>query len=284
MIFFASLIAAFGITLWLVSYIAKMLHAKRPGMGWIFLAWLAGGILAALAVIPISIYAKDIDPNILFISTLVLLFIISSAAYKFINQMGWGGAFTTNIASSVIGIVALVMAIVLSGNSLTDTYNTINIAAQKNASMASAMAGGDFSQELASDPSDSTSISDQLLMDNESDNNTNGEDNESLANTVEDDDIEPSFKETDLLPKRVVKQIEAKQKPYVSPKYHVVRIGKLNALVGRSIRIHKSNGKVVAGSLQKIRGSNAVVKQRIHGGVAEIPVSIASIRKLEVYR
>lgn len=266
MIFFASLAAALGATLWLVSYIAKMLLAKRPGMGWILLAWITGSVLAAIAVIPLSMFGGDLDPQILFIATLVLSFIISSAAYKYINQMGWGGAFTTNIASSVIALVAIVLAVVLSGNSLKETFNTVNMAAQQNASLA---------ESYVDNGQAGDQVDDQTL-DNE---------NEVLEETANlDDDLEPVFKEVDMLPKGAVKELQAKQKPYVSPKYHVVQIGRINSLVGRSIRIRKSNGRVVAGSLQKVRGNNAVIKQRIHGGEAVIPVSIATIRKLEVYR
>jgi len=266
MIFFASLAAALGATLWLVSYIAKMLLAKRPGMGWILLAWITGSVLAGLAVIPLSMFGSNLDPQILFIATLVLSFIISSAAYKYINQMGWGGAFTTNIASSVIALVAVVMAVVLSGNSLKDTFNSVNMAAQQNASFS-----GSFT-----DAEQTTDLTEDQDLENSEDE---------LDDTVaSDDDLEPIFKEKDLLPKGTLKELHAKEKPYVSPKYHVVKIGRINSLVGRPIRIRKSNGKVVTGSLQKIRGNSAVVKQRIHGGEAVIPVSIASIRKLEVYR
>lgn len=265
MIFFASLAAALGATLWLVSYIAKMLLAKRPGMGWILLAWITGSVLAAIAIIPLSMFGSGIDPQIMFIATLILSFIISSAAYKYINQMGWGGAFTTNIASSVIALVAIVMAVVLSGNSLKETFNSVNMAAQENISLSDGFANTDQSADL----DDGSALSD--------DTNT-----DEVASV--DDDLEPIFKEVDLLPKGAIKELQAKKKPYISPKYHIVQIGRINSLVGRSIRIRKSNGRVVAGSLQKIRGNNAVVKQRIHGGEAVIPVSIASIRKLEVYR
>jgi len=268
MIFFASLAAALGATLWLVSYIAKMLLAKRPGMGWILLAWITGSVLAAIAIIPLSLFGGDIDPQIMFIATLVLSFIISSAAYKYINQMGWGGAFTTNIASSVIALVAVVMAVVLSGNSLKDTFNSVNMAAQKNISLSDGFANTDQSSNFENG--------------SEVAHDTDTDEAEDVASV--DNDLEPVFNEIDLLPKGAIKELQAKKKPYVSPKYHVVQIGSINSLVGRSIRIRKSNGRVVAGSLQKIRGNNAVVKQRIHGGEAVIPVSIATIRKLEVHR
>lgn len=275
MVFFASLAAALGITLWLVSYIAKMLHAKRAGIGWIFLAWITGTILAALVMIPLGMFGQDIDPLILFIVTIVLSLIISSAAYKYINQMGWGGAVTTNIASSVIGLVTMVLAVVLSGNSIKETIGSIDIAGLNNPSILSAM------------------NEDNIPLDNFSDNNdsattdTDGQEfagNDSEAIATEEEDLEPIFKETDLLPKGTIKEMQVKEKPYVAPKYHVVSIGNINSLIGRSIRVSKSNKKVVAGSLLRIRGNDAIIKQRIHGGEATVPVSLTSIRKLEVYR
>lgn len=285
MIFYASIIAALGITLWLISYIAKMLSAKRPGLGWIILAWITGGILSTLLIIPIGIFANDIDPTILFIVTLGLSFIISSAAYKYINQMGWGGAFTTNIASYVIGLVTFVVAIIISGNSLKQTFNTITIAAQKNATMAGSLATHDISQDIllhqqkSNETGKNSENVDSQLVSDENANNNSDIDKEGTGEY-----LEPEFKEEDLLPKKLVRQNQAKEKPYVSPKYHVVRIDRINSLLGREIRIKKRNGNVVAGSLQKIRGNDVVVKQRIHGGEATIPVSLATIRKLEVYR
>lgn len=269
MIFFASLAAALGITLFLVSYIAKMLHAKRPGIGWVFLAWITGTVLAALVMIPLGMFGQSVDPLILFIATIVLSLLISSAAYKYINQMGWGGAITTNIASSVIGLVAMVLAVVLSGNSIKDTFSSIDIAGLSNPAMLDSMKEDDFSEHSAYEDTDLNSV----------DN-----DGQALVSVDEDDDMDPVFKETDLLPKGAVKEMQVKVKPYVSPKYHVVSIGSINSLVGRSIRISKSNKKVVAGALVRIRGNDVIVKQRIHGGEATVPVSLASIHKLEVYR
>lgn len=287
MVFFASLIVALGATLWLVSYIAKMLHAKRSGMGWVFLAWITGGIFAVLAAIPLSMFASELDPTVFLITSIVLSLIITSAAYKFINQMGWGGAITTNIASNVIGLVAVVVAVLATGNSLKDTYSSFNEIAQQNSSMAGGLIGNDVNLNTNDVINDGTLFAENGMSDVNDNNPLNAHDaiNEGGEELVEmDEDMEPVFKEADLLPKSVLRQEQAKKKRYVSPKYHVVSIGRINSLVGRSIRISKSNGKVVAGSLQNIRGNNAVLKQRIHGGVATIPVSIATIRKLEVYR
>ena len=272
MIFFASIFAAFGITLFLVSYIAKMLLAKRPGMGWVFLAWISGGILATVAMIPLGIFASALDPQVLTILTLVLSFIISSAAYKYINQMGWGGAFTTNIASMVISMITLVAVILVNGNSIQGTLESFEQLAKQKEVMSGALAQGDFSAESLTD---AMQASEQVLE--ESDNQE-----EELADSA--DDMEPVVKEKDLLPKGTLKELEAKQKPYVAPKYHVVSIGNIRSLVGRPIRVNRTNGKTIKGALVAIRGNSAVIKRRIHNGLATTPIALSTISKLEVYR
>ncbi len=281
MIFLASVVVALGVTLWLVSYIAKMLLAKRPGMGWIFLAWLVGGILAMVAMVPIGMFGVELNPNILFVIMLLVPFLISSAAYKYINQMGWGGAITTNIASSVIGMITLLAAILVSGNSIQGTLDSINQIAKQKQAMSGAVAGGGLSIDgLSSAVAESENIIEQGIDQEHAANEDGGDDNMS-ADSEEDDLV---IKETDLLPAGAVKEEVIKQKPYVAPKYHVVRIGKIGSLIGRPIRIHRTNGKTLKGALVGIRGNSAVIKQRIHSGVATTPISIATISKLEVYR
>jgi len=269
MIFFASIIAAIGITLFLVSYIAKMLLAKRPGMGWVFLAWITGGILATVAMIPLGMFATELDPQVLFIVTLVLSFIISSAAYKYINQMGWGGAFTTNIASTVIGMITFVAVILVNGHSIQGTLESFEQLAKQKEAVSGALAEGDFTV-------DSLSVAVQATEEEFADSEDN------LADA--DEEMEPVFKENDLLPKGAVREQQAKQKPYVAPKYHVVSIGKIGSYIGRPIRVNRTNGKTIKGALVAIRGNSAVIKRRIHNGLATTPIALSTISKLEVYR
>ncbi len=270
MIFIASLVAAFGVTLFLVSYIAKMLLAKRPGMGWVFLAWITGGILASLAMIPLGIFAGDLDPQVLFIITILLSFIISSAAYKYINQMGWGGAFTTNIASSVIALITLVVAVLANGNSIQETMDSINSLTKQKSALTTALEEGDFSTETLDQAIQaSQQEADQTVSDSEDED-------------AVDEDV--AVKEIDLLPKGTVRELKAKQKPYVAPRYHVVSIGNIGSYIGRPIRVNRTNGKTIKGALVALRGNNAVIKRRIHNGLATTPIALSTISKLEVYR
>ena len=272
MILFASIVAALGITLFLVSYIAKMLLAKRPGMGWVFLAWITGSVVAAIAMIPLGMFGGSLDPQVMFIITLLASFVISSAAYKYINQMGWGGAFTTNIASSVIGLIAAVGVVLVSGNSIQDTLQTVNQLSNQKSAMTGVLAEGGLSGDKLSEAI--TAAEEQAKSDQEQ---------EDIADEEASDDDE-IVKENDLLPKGAQREIAAKDKPYVAPRFHVVSISNISAYIGRPIRVKRSNGKAIKGSLVKVRGNNAVIKQRIHGGVATTPIALNTITKLEVYR
>ena len=126
MYFAASLFAAFVITLLLVSKIAKMLNAKRPEISWILFALIAGGILAAITTIVLNIFIQGQEPNVMLAMTLVATLIVSSAAYKYINKLNWSGAFTLNMASMAIGLLTLVTAVVINGESVSDTFNSLN--------------------------------------------------------------------------------------------------------------------------------------------------------------
>ncbi len=116
--------------------------------------------------------------------------------------------------------------------------------------------------------------------------NRNG--NQAVANEEElalDDDIEPTFKESDLLPAGTIRELKAKEKKvYIEPKFRVVSISSIRSAVGKNIRILNTNDTSITGLLRKVNGNNAVIEQHLGGGVATTPVSLAKIRKLEVYR
>jgi len=269
----ASLLVAFIVTLFLLSKIASMLHAKEPGMGRIFLASIAGSIAATIVLVPLGLFGQGIDPNIMLILSVLIVFIISSMAFKYINIMSWGGAITTNIASIVLSLISLTAAVVLTGGSIDKTISAVNSAMQENGVMVAGMASGDFS---------SISENTEQATEGMEGENVNEEMSEEVAL---EDDYEPTFKEKDLLPPGTIKELEAKEKKvYVEPKYHVVSIASIRSAVGKNIRILNKNDKSITGLLKTIRGNDAVVEQRLNGGLATTPISLAKIRKLEVYR
>lgn len=271
MYFAASLFAAFILTLFLVSKIAKMLHAKRPEMGWVFLASLVGGIAASLAMLPLNLFIQDMDPMIMLIISLVIMLVVSSAAFKYINQMNWGGAVTTNIANVVIGLMTMVAAVVFNGESLQDTFSVVSTSAQKKSALVESVATGELdvrsvltSEELAG--------TDEVL-----------ETDDTIA--LEDEEFEPVITELDLMLPAAVGALKAKEKRlFVESRFVVVSVGNIRSAIGQRIRILKKNGNTISGSLKSIRGNNAVLSQRVSAGEAIVPISIATIDKLEVYR
>jgi len=280
MILVGSLILAFLITLFLVSKIASMLHAKKPDMGRIFLASIVGSIAAAITLIPLGIFLGGIDPNIMLILSIAIVFIVSSMAFKYINVMTWGSAITTNIANIVLSLVALTASVVLNGGSINETVAKMTSVAKENANMVQSVATGDLNAVLPNDSENTDEVNQDASMDQ------NG--NVIAANDEEislDDDLEPTFKENDLLPAATVRELKAKEKKvYIEPKFRVVSISSIHSAVGKNIRILNTNDTSITGLLRKVKGNNAVIEQHLGGGIATTPVSLAKIRKLEVYR
>lgn len=273
MYLYGSLFAALVVTLFLVSRIAKMLHAKRPEMGWVFLASLIGGVLASIALVPLNIYVQGLEPMVMLIASIAVVLLTSSAAFKYINKMNWGGAITTNIANVVIGLMTMVAAVVLNGESLQDTISLVTSTAKQNSTMMESVATGELDVQEAIEAAIEPEVIDETLESEE----------EVIA--LEDEDLEPKFTERDFLPPSAAKALNTKDaKVYIEPKFRVISVGNINSAVGRKIRILKKNGNTISGSLKSIRGNNAVLSKRIESGEATVPISIAKIQKLEVYR
>ena len=270
MYFYASLFAAFVITLIVVSKIAQMLLAKRPAIGWVLLASLVSAGAAILTYVLLSMFIKGVDPMVMMIVSLSAMFIVSSAAFKNINQMSWSGAVTTNIANIVIILITMTAAVVLNGKSLDEEFSAMNAVAKENMLVVESITLDDTMLEVEGD---------SLAM--------GGDDAlpETEIEASEFEGEEPLITEKDLLTPRAVKALERKKKvTYKEPKYHVTQVGNIRTLVGYTVRILKSNGNTISGALKKVRGSEVYVEQRIANGVAVAPIAIAKIRKLEVYR
>jgi hypothetical protein len=277
MYFYISLFVAFVITLIVVSKVAEMLLAKRPKIAWVFLASLVGGTAALATSVLLSIFVKGIDPMVMLIGSLLAMFIVSSAAFKYINQMSWTGAITTNIANIVVVLITMTAAVVLNGKSLEQEFLAVNSVAKDNISVVESaaleyqdeMIVGEGSLELEGD----MLADDSAMLE------------EAIAEVSDFEDEEPQITERDLLSPAAIRALELKEKKvYREPKFHVTNVGSVRTLVGYTVRILKSNGNTVLGALKKVRGSDVYVEQRISNGVAVTPIEIAKIRKLEVYR
>jgi hypothetical protein len=263
-----SLLIGLVITLYLVSKIASMLHAKKPGMERVFAASIAGMIAAVVTLIPLGLFVEGIDPNVMLILSVAIVFLVSSMAFKVINVMTWGGAITTNIANIVLSLIALTASVVLTGGSIDDTLRAVNNSVKENTGMIETVASGDTGSIHF----------EEANLDESQNQNT-------LAEAAIDEDYEPTFKEVDLLPAGTIRELKAKEKKvYKEPKYHVISISDIRSAVGKNIRILNNNGNSISGALKNIQGNDAVVEQRMGGGLAITPISFAKIRKLEVYR
>jgi len=266
MYFAASLLVAFVVTMLAVSYIAKMLLAKRAGIAWVFLASLVGIVLAGITLVPLKIYVQGLEPMVMLILSLVVVLVVSSAAFKYINQMSWSGAITTNIANVVIGLMAVVTAVFLNGESIKDTIGVVTSTVKTNSALMESVAVGEVEVQDA--------LQHELTRSEED------------AKSFEEE-LEPVFTEKDFLLPGAVKVLEAKKEQvYVEPKFRVVSIGSIRSAVGRKIRILQKNGTTVLGNLKGVKGNDAIVARRLtaSSGEAVMPISIARIRKLEVYR
>ncbi len=284
MYFAASLIAAFIITLFLVSKIAKMLNAKRPDIGWVLFALVAGGVLATIAVIALGIFVKGQDPNIMLAITLVSAFLLSTAAYKYINNLNWSGAFTLNIASMAIGLLTMVAAVVLNGKPLNETLNSVN-------SSLSNISNGELVMSPATEQKDINATADQGEADDLTNNPANNpeapiaSDVLNSENDMLTDDEEPVITELDLLPPSAAHEIKKKQqKVYIEPKFRVISIGNIQSAIGYRVRIHRRNGNTITGALKRVSDGDAVVSRYTNKGTVVMPISLAQIHKIEVYK
>jgi len=259
MYFVVSLFVAFLITLFSVSKIAKMLNAKRFDVSWVFFALLLSGILATAIIIALDIFLQVQDPKIMLAITLASAFVVSSAAYKYINKLNWSGAFTLNVASMAIGILTLVTAIVINGESINETFDKINISAKNNTSIVSSMEIG---------TADASTIKELK--------NTEDETSENEDSVIT---------ELDFLPAGTVRDIKRKEKKvYIEPKFRVVSLGDIRSAVGHRIRIYRKNGNMITGALKRVDGNDAVISRYTSKGTVIMPISIAKIHKLEVYK
>lgn len=256
-----SLLAAVVITLFAVSKIAKMLLAKRAGLEWITAASLVSAVIAIVTYLGLNVFVKGLDTYIMLGISFGAMLLISSAAFKYINQMSWSGAIATNVANVVIVLATSVAAIVLNGESLRDTVASVTNSAKDNTQMVDTMVTGNN----AHIESAVMSIPEEEI--------------------IEDNGVEPMITELDLLPEGTIKALKKeKERSYIVPKFQVVSISNIGSFVGKSLKIHQKNGTVITGALQNINGGDAIINRRFGNGRATVPVSLASIKKLEVYR
>jgi len=263
-----SLLLALVVSIFAVSKIAEMLHAKKPGMDRVFMASLVGGIAAFATLVALSVFVNNLDPTTMMVVSILSMFIVSTLAFKSINQMSWSGAITTNIANIALVLMTATAAVVLNGESIDKAIKSVQSTFSTNTTIV---------ENIATGNTDIASISEEI--------NANTENETIEDEAYVDEDIEPTFKELDLLPAGTVKELEAKkQVVYKEPKFQVISLSNARSAVGKNIRIKNTNGRSITGALKNIDGNDLVIEQRINGGLAITPISFAKVEQLEVYR
>jgi hypothetical protein len=244
------IVVAFAATLWITSFFARLMSAKKPNMVWIFAAWLLGVMLSMGVVISLNLFVIDqqIRLTLTYLTPLIVLTII----YRRLNKMDWIAAVTTSITAFSIGVIAVVIVIISLGKPLDKTI--INIASE-------------------------VGLVEEIKP------------TESLAEVSETEDEayeEVTLTDQDLLSPQVIAALEKKkireQKSYIEPTFQVISVRRASGAVGYKIRLAKKNGKVLEGILSEISGGQLIVKQNLHGGMVTMPITLGSVRKLEVYR
>jgi len=259
-----SLLLALGLSVFTVSKVAEMLHAKKPSMERILLASLIGSIAAFATIVALGALVKNVDPMIMMTLSILAMFVVSTLAFKSINEMSWSGAITTNIANIALVLMTGTAAVVLNGESIDKVIKSVQNTFHTNTAIVEGLASGN---------TDTMSITDEAS------------DEASTEELAEEDDLDPIFKEVDLLPAATVKELEAKKKVvYKEPKFRVISLNNARSAMGKNIRIKNSKGKSIIGALKSISNNDLIIEQRINGGLATTPISMARIQKLEVYR
>lgn len=261
MLTFPVAIATFLITLFLTSHIAKQVHGKHWKMPVIFMSWVVGGIFAFLVyasmdVLPIA----DLDPTIVLVLKYLLPFLVSTIVFMLLIRLDFMGAMTVNAAGLFIGLILSVVAIVVLGHPLEKTVNIGNVALQTaKINVVSMMTGKPVSQEAVAEL------------------------NPAEVEVIEE--LEPVYTEKDFLPPSAQKALVVQEETiYTQPRYRDINVLNARRVVGKRVRASWKNGKISIGKLETVEGGDLIVSLRRKEGIAQVPIAMSSLKKLEVYR
>jgi hypothetical protein len=238
-------IIAFLATLWITSFLAALMRAKKPEMVWIFTAWIIAIILSAVGIF--SLRYLLIDKPVLDVLMYLMPLFIFTFVYRFMNKMNWMAAITTTTTAFSVGVIAVVMLIISLGKPLDKTI--INLGSYV----------GFIDEQVRG---------------------------KTLNEEIEEESS--VFSEQELLSPQVraalKAQKERQQQSYKQRTFKMISTQHANSAVGYKIRLAKKNGKVFEGILRNIQGGQLIIEHRLYGGVATTPISLNSVKKLEVYR
>lgn len=262
MLTFPVIIAIILVTLFLTSHIAKQVHGKHWKMPVVFASWVVGALFAFLTLVAMELLpVADLDPTIVSVLKYVLPFIVATLVFMLFIRLGFFSALTVNAAGLFIGLILSVTAVVVLGHSIDATATTASTTLQKAKLKTLSMITGE--------PVDQAALA--------------------ALEPVEEEEVfeevEPVYTEKDFLPPSAQKALErSEEKIYTQPHFRTINVLNARRVVGKRVRASWNDGKVSVGKLEAVQGSDLILSLRRDEGVAQIPVAMTSLKKLEVYR
>ena len=258
MLTFPILIVTFLLTLWLTSHIARQLHARQWKMPFVLGAWVAGLIFTFASLVLVDVLGLE-QPFKLALQIALPVFFMTLAFILF-TRSTLGSAFTINIAGIFIGLILSVVAIVIIGLPVDKTMLAgQTIVGNAKSSVISIITGKKI------EPAAQVSINEPEV--------------------IEEPELEPIYTTNDYLPDSARVALEkAKTKVYTDPHFRNMSIFNARRAVGMRIRASWKDGKVSLGKLEAVQGGDLIVSLRRKEGVAQVPIAMSSLKKLEVYR
>lgn len=255
MLTFPVLIVSILITLWLTSHIAKQLHARHWKMPVIFACWVVGFIFTIASLILLDVLT--LEPMLKLGLQIGLPIFFTTLAYVLFTQLGAVSAFTTNIAGVFIGLILSVVAIVALGSPVEKTFTSASAIFSSTKAQLTSMITG---KAVAVVP---------------------------VAKAEEEIEevIEKQYTTNDFLPPKAQAALESKKKRvYTDPHFRDMSIFNARRAIGMRVRVSWRDGKTAAGKLEAVQGGDLIVTLRRKEGVAQVPIAMSRLKKLEVYR
>jgi len=257
MLTFPILIVTFLLTLWLTSHIARQLHAPHWKMPVIFIAWILGVLFSFLSLVLLDVIVLEQPITLALQITLPLLF--STLIFVLFTRLSWMSAFTTNIAGLFIGLILSVVAIVVLGMPVDRTFAAGNVLFHNAKAEVLAVITGDAPQLKSLDSFEQ-------------------------SNEIEEE-LEPTYSTRDFLtPEAKAALDRADKKVYTAPQYRSMSIYNARRAVGMRVRASWKDGTVSTGKLEAVQGGDLIVSLRREEGIAQVPIAMSSLKKLEVFR
>lgn len=238
---------AFILTLWITSFFARLMIAKKPNIVWILIAWLFSSTLSITYLISLNIMV--LDGSVLVVLTYFIPLMIFTIIYRILNKMDWIAAMTTTITTFSMAIISTVIVIIALGKPLDKTLITI-------ASQIGVIKKTEADKLLSAEREEE--YQEKILRDKDL-----------LA---------------DKVITALEAQQKRRQQHYIEPQFQIISTKQANGVIGYNIRLAKKNGTILQGVLSGITDGKLMLKQSKYGGIATLPIAMHSVKRLEVYR